>query len=371
MIKIVHTADLHFGLEYGRFPTISDKLKEERLRALRLIVQRANTEQAHAIVIAGDLFEKLTIPQKLVKEVKAVLAEFKGSVIVIPGNHDWYNASADDNKLWTAFVNAPGDNVHFLKDLVPFTFSLNEKTVVFYPCGCHQKHSNENRIGWVQKIEKLVDKVHIGIAHGNVDGYGLDEEGNYFGMSLQELKDAGVDCWLLGHIHASYPTGDSAGHEIFFFAGNPCQDSWKTERTGGSWLIEIDNEKQVKATRWSHKGIYFRDRPFLVNNPNDVQSVLLALQSMDAGQTVLRLNVSGTLTEEELQDAKMQMTALAERFLYAEVIWNVSLKITSEDINKLYVKDSVSHALLTNLSQNEQDQLALQLAYQTIKNLSK
>lgn len=371
MIKIVHTADLHFGLEHGRFPAISDKLREERLRALQLIVQRANTEQADAIVIAGDLFEKLTLPQKLVKEVKAVLAEFNSHVIIIPGNHDWYNALADENKLWTTFVNAPGSNIHFLSELAPFTCTLNEKDVVFYPCGCHQKHCDQNRIAWVQQLEKQADKIHIGIAHGNVDGYGLDEEGNYFEMSLQELKETGMDCWLLGHIHAPYPIGDTAGHEVFFFAGNHCAESWKNERTGGAWLIEIDDAKKVCASRWNHSGICFRDRIVFVSSLNDLQSVLSELRGIDPDQTVLRLTLRGSLTEEELQEAKMQINAMAETFLYAETIWNIGLKITSDAINKMYVKDTIPHTLLTNLSKSEEDQLARQLAYETIKNLSR
>jgi DNA repair exonuclease SbcCD nuclease subunit len=371
MIKIVHIADLHFGLEHGRFPAISDKLKEERLRALKLIVERANTEKTHAIVIAGDLFDKLNVSHKLVKEVKAVLAGFEQQVIVIPGNHDWYNASADENKLWSWFIDAPGDNVHFLKDLKSFATTLDDKEVIFYPCGCHQKHCNENRIGWVSQADKPADKIHIGIAHGNVEGYGLDEEGNYFGMTLRELKEAGMDCWLLGHIHAPYPAAEAAGHEMFFFAGIHCADSWKSERPGGAWLIEIDNDKKIKGTRWSHSGIRFTDRTVHIDNSNDLQAAVSNLKSLDADQTVLRLTLTGSLTEEEADSARTRIKDVAETFLHADIIWNIRLKITADAINRLYPPDSIPHTLLTSLSGSEEDRLAMQLAYETIKSLSR
>jgi DNA repair exonuclease SbcCD nuclease subunit len=371
MIKIVHIADLHFGLEHGRFPAISDKLKEERFRALKLVIQRANEEHAHAIVIAGDLFDKLNVAQRLVKEVKAILAGFEGQVIVIPGNHDWYNASADENKLWSWFIDAPGDNVHFLKDLKSYEIALADKEIVFYPCGCHQKHCDENRIAWVRDVEKPSHKIHVGIAHGNVEGYGLDEEGNYFGMTVQELKQAEMDCWLLGHIHAPYPSHDAAGHEVFFFAGIHCADSWKSERPGGAWLIEIDDKKQIKGTRWSHSGIRFIDRTLHIDNANDLQKAITTLKSFNAQQTVLRLTLTGSLTEEEADDARGGINALTETFLHADLTWNIRLKITADAIDKLYPADSIPHTLLTTLSGTEEDRLAMQLAYETIKSLSK
>jgi DNA repair exonuclease SbcCD nuclease subunit len=370
MVKIVHTADLHLGLEFSRFPSISDTLKQERIDALKLIIQRSNSEGAHAVVIAGDLFDKLSISRKLVNEAKDILAHFDGEVIVIPGNHDWYNASAEDNKMWTYFIDAPGKNVHFLKETKPFRCTLNEQEVVFYPCGCHQKHSTENRIAWVRESEKQSQTINIGIAHGNVDGYGLDEEGNYFGMSVKELKESGMDCWLLGHIHAPYPTGETAAHETFYLAGNHCSESWKSERPGGAWLIEIDNNKQIIGSRWNHTGICFRDIRYDINDLNDLQFVLAKLKGMNVGKTVLRLTLQGSLTEDEMQQAKSETKSLIQTFLHAEPIWKIGLKITSADIDKLYVEDSIPYALLTALSQKEEDSLAMQLAYEMIKNLS-
>jgi len=369
MIKILHTADLHFGLEFSRFPTISDKLKEERFKALETLVQWSNDNTADVFVVAGDLFEKLSVSHKIVKRVKEILSKFRGDLIVIPGNHDWYNSSAD-NKMWTWFLDAPGSNVHFLKDLKSFRLSINNRDVIFYPCGCHQKHCNENRIDWVNKEVKEDEAVQIGIAHGNVEGYGLDDEGDYFPMTESELKQSGVDCWLLGHIHAPYPRTADAGHEILFFAGNHCADNWKSERSGGAWLIQIDDNKKVKATRWNHNGICFKDRAYQITNISDVQQTISELKDMDPSNTVLRVVFNGALAEQELDDAKIQLMAVLDEFLYNDPQWNITLKITAEDIDRLYVKDSISHQLLSNLAQTD-DPLAMQLAYQTIKNLSK
>ena len=369
MIKIVHTADLHFGLPFNRYPTVAERLKEERLKALKALVQHGNNETAHCFVVAGDLFDSRTVSSSLVKEVKAALSTFNGVVFVIPGNHDWYNESANENKIWKWFEDAPGSNIHFLKEWTPYTFTLNHQDVAFYACGCHQKHSDENLLGWVQEAEKNSAIINIGIAHGNVEGFGLDDEGCYFNMTAQELSEAGLDCWLLGHIHAPHPTGNTAGHEPFFFAGNHCPDSWKTERSGGAWLIEIDDDKKSKGTRWNYDGICFRDRSFIVHHPNDVERIIRELREMDTSQTVLRLYVSGSLTEEEGEEARRQIEEAIAAFLYKDFNWQVGLTITAAAIDKLYVEGSIPHTLLTTLSQAD-DSLAMQLAYQTIKTLA-
>jgi DNA repair protein SbcD/Mre11 len=371
MIKIIHTADLHFGLAFNRYPTVAERLKEERLKALKALVEHGNTAEAHGFVVAGDLFDSRTVSLNLVKEVKSALSAFNGDVFVIPGNHDWYNQSANENKIWKWFEDAPGANVHFLKQWTPYTFTLNHRDVTFYPCGCHQKHSDDNLLGWVQEAKKNSACINIGIAHGNVEGFGLDDEGRYFNMTGQELAGAGVDCWLLGHIHAPHPTGTTAGHETFFFAGNHCPDSWKTDRLGGAWLIDIDDDKNVKGTRWNHAGICFKDRSIFVNHPNDLDGLIRQLQDMDASQTIIRLSVVGALTEEEREEGRARVEEVLVHFLYYEPNWwQVGLKITSAAINRLYVDGSVPHILLTNLSKSD-DNLAMQLAYQTIKTLAR
>ena len=368
MIKIVHTGDLHIGLEFSRYPGISDRLKKERLDSLKTIVDRANRENAHALVVAGDLFEKLSVPQKLVKEVRSILATFNGEVIIIPGNHDWYNKDADDNKVWDWFIDGAGANIHFLYELKPFTCTLNEQELVFYPCGCHQKHSDTNRIGWIANEELNKETINIGLAHGNVDGYGLDEEGNYFGMSIEELRNAGMLTWLLGHIHAPYPVTETAGQELFFFSGNHCADSWRSERPGGCWLMEISDDRKVKATRWQHQGIIFKDRQYTVNNLTDVEACLQEIRSFDAGNTVLRVKFNGALPEQEVEPVKKELEVILQQFLYQELRWEVKLHITPELIDKLYVKGSIGHGLQTKLAAAD-DKLGMQLAYDLIKNL--
>ena len=187
-------------------------------------------------------------------------------------------------------------------------------------------------------------------------------------MSIEELRNAGMLTWLLGHIHAPYPVTETAGQELFFFSGNHCADSWRSERPGGCWLMEISDDRKVKATRWQHQGIIFKDRQYTVNNLTDVEACLQEIRSFDAGNTVLRVKFNGALPEQEVEPVKKELEVILQQFLYQELRWEVKLHITPELIDKLYVKGSIGHGLQTKLAAAD-DKLGMQLAYDLIKNL--
>ena len=59
--RILHTADNHIGISFGRYPeSTQGRLIEERFTALERIVATANECEAHFLVVAGDLFDKQT-----------------------------------------------------------------------------------------------------------------------------------------------------------------------------------------------------------------------------------------------------------------------------------------------------------------------
>ncbi len=62
--------------------------RPERLDALREVIARASETGAHALLIPGDLFDDPASADALRPEVRRLLEEFPGSVLLLPGNHD-------------------------------------------------------------------------------------------------------------------------------------------------------------------------------------------------------------------------------------------------------------------------------------------
>ncbi len=240
-IRIYHTADNHIGLSFVQYAEPArDRLVAERFAALERMVADANVRQAHFFVVAGDLFDKTTVTAKDIKRSVDVLSRFEGvAVLVLAGNHDY--CEGPESKLWATFRKA-AENTCVLSLTEPGTknFSVDEHAVKFYACPCPVKHSATPMTDWVAAEQKESGMLHIGLAHGNVDGLGRDTGQNYFNMTESDLRAAGLHIWLLGHIHVPAPRPGFAGTPTFFMPGIPTPDSVKCKHPGHAWWIELD-----------------------------------------------------------------------------------------------------------------------------------
>lgn len=77
MPRLVHTADVHLHPD-----------APERRDALAAVLERAESADAHAVTIGGDLFEDEVAAERLRPELRSLFADRPFPVVVIPGNHD-------------------------------------------------------------------------------------------------------------------------------------------------------------------------------------------------------------------------------------------------------------------------------------------
>ena len=76
--------------------------------------------------------------------------------------------------------------------------------------------------------EKDPDKIHIGIAHGSIEGVSPDFDQQYFPMTKRELNISGVDIWLMGHTHITWPKKPGK-KDIVFNPGTPEPDGFRLQ----------------------------------------------------------------------------------------------------------------------------------------------
>lgn len=368
-VRIMHTADNHIGIEFRNRPLLRDRLKRERMDALVRIVTAANDRNCHFLVVAGDLFDSVNVPQKLIREVCEILRGFRGEVLVVPGNHDFYEGA--DSRIWRHFMDAStGSNLHLLVEYAPVTFHADGREVVFYPCHCPSKHGEQHVIGWVAETPKGSDALHIGIAHGNVEGLGRDDEGNYFNMSQDDLRSAGVACWLLGHIHAPSPQPGYLGRDLFFMPGTHTPEHVKRWTEGYAWDIEFDDASAVRFDRFRSGGILFQRMERRLYSESDISMLGEALRQPQESVTVLDLRLGGRLSEEELAQLTQLEEELKLRYLDVSLQTDIEKRIDSARISREFADGTYPHRMLSSLSHDTGDSQALQLAYDIIKSLN-
>lgn len=372
MLKIFVTGDNHLGLRYANYSE-SAKLVEARISAFSGMVAAANAENCGLFVITGDLFDNTYgTTQRDIRRLLDMLAEFCGTVVVLPGNHDFYDKDA---KVWRYFRDAieSKDNVMLITDFRPYEVKVGEDTVVLYPALCKSLHSEsgKNNLGWIKEQNIVPDGTYrIGLAHGAVEGETIDREATYFLMKRAELESIPVDAWLIGHTHVPFPhnlkTDEYTEGERIFNAGTHVQTDVACNTEGCCFIVEISKDKRVRAKKIISGDLRFY-RIHIALSAGEMENILKRELADIGNNSVVKLILSGAVNFAEYDNRKEILEGLLNRFIegtYDDD--NLSKLISKEIIDAEFPETSFSAKLLTDLIENPKE---AQLAYELLKSL--
>lgn len=91
MLRILHLADVHIGASMTAFGDAAEARRRSVLDAFRRLPEHARREDAHAVLVAGDVFDRPEPDPEsraAVAETFARIVEDGRPVFVVPGNHD-------------------------------------------------------------------------------------------------------------------------------------------------------------------------------------------------------------------------------------------------------------------------------------------
>lgn len=371
MIRIFVTGDNHIGLKYASHEQAA-VLASSRTAAFEGMVQTANQENCALFAITGDLFDNIySITKKEIKALLDMLSCFKGTVVVLPGNHDYYDK---DVKVWQYFkdVMASYDNIKLLADYRPYEISANGEDVVLYPALCTSMHSapSQNNLGWIKETEIKNDGAyHIGIAHGAVEGETIDNEGRYFLMKRSELESIPVDAWLIGHTHVPFPrnlTNTFSSSDKIFNAGTHVQTDVSCNTEGQCFIVEIADDKTVRAKKVVSGNLRFY-RKNIHLTAGEMESILSRELADISDASVVDVILTGAVSAAEYSNRDNIVETVLSRFV--EGTYNdyaLSKLISKELIESEFPETSFSAGLLTSLLDNPKE---AQLAYELLTSL--
>jgi DNA repair protein SbcD/Mre11 len=365
MIKIIHTADNHLGMKFnGRSysEAVRQYLVDNRFDALAKLVEIANSKRADLFVIAGDLFDTVNMQVNQIKKTAEILNRFSGTVLVLPGNHDYFEEST--NGLWQKLNNyLKQEQVVILSKSQPYNCTIGEHEIIVFPGPCSSKHSYTNAIDWIEATG-TENAITIGLAHGHVPGYGPGSD-CYFNMEEAELASKHLDLWLLGHIHVPFPKNYATNKPNFLYSGTHAADGFDCSHNGNAWYMEMD-QNDFRLEPIVCNDVSFKEMKTGLTTEADLQGLDQELSKFADKKTLLKLSISGRLNEGLLQLLQQRIDAYRELFLYLEVDNKVKMDLDPEYIDRQFKEDSLPHQLLTQLSTNPDDYLALQVAFELI-----
>ena len=209
MVKILHAADFHLD---SAFTGLSARQAVERRarsrQAVAELVDYGNDHGAQLLLLAGDLFDSGDLYGQTAGELAKALGEFRGQVVIAPGNHDYYSAqSAWDTQLWP-------ENVHIFTGEALTYFDFPEYGCRVYGAAFTAPECTQS--GILAEIQKEPDRVNIGLLHGDV---GV-RESRYRPVSVAEIRSSGLAYLALGHVHA-YSGLQRTGDTVWAYPGCP------------------------------------------------------------------------------------------------------------------------------------------------------
>lgn len=233
-MKFIHLSDLHLGKRLNGF-----SLLEDQAYILKQITEIVKNQQADALIIAGDVYDKTVPSAESVALFDSFLSEITAicpHIFIISGNHDSPERIAfgshimeksgvhlspvyDGNVVPTVLRDSYGDvNVYML----PFVKPANARR--FFPEISIESYTDAVKTA-VDKMEIDVNKRNILITHQFVTGASVcDSEEHSVGGTdnVDGSVFEGFDYVALGHIHSP----QNVGSERIRYCGTPLKYSF-------------------------------------------------------------------------------------------------------------------------------------------------
>lgn len=227
MIRFLHTADLHLGKPFGRFPEdLRGRLREARHASIARLAAAARAQRAPDILVAGDLFDSQTPSPATVRQALHAMAAEPGiRWWLLPGNHD--SLAAGD--LWQRIARDAPPNVRPLPTPEPMEIAPG---AFLLPAPCTQRRPGRDLTAGMAPAPTPAGAIRIGLAHGAVQSF--SEDGNPALIPPDRAETAGLAFLALGDWHGQLRIGPRT-----WYAGAPEADGFKHAAAPGALLVDL------------------------------------------------------------------------------------------------------------------------------------
>lgn len=325
MIRLLHTADIHFGKKFvhlgERGPAQRKAIKDAFSRVVDLAIER----EVHGVLLAGDIFDSHRVSeldfQFFVKELTRLSKEGVYS-FVIAGNHDYL-----------------GDGSVFLRD----EFRNNEKIVFFdqdktrvvipefdltvFGASCTSKKSTKSPLSL---FDSSFDTKHgVAVIHGS---FAIPEKHtpDSYPFTLQEIENSGLDYIACGDWHSQLELPSKRTKAAY--SGSPEVLDFDQTGSGGVLLVEIDSAVEIEPI---HVGKYqFAELELdLTGRENPVDFIEREVAILSGQNMIVSVSLLGVLSPSQLISAARLEEQFQEDFYSIRIEDRTSIEITDEALS--------------------------------------
>jgi DNA repair exonuclease SbcCD nuclease subunit len=345
-LKFVHTADWQLGKPFAGIQEEEKRIlvQQERLNVLHRIGQIVRERQAEFVLVAGDIFDSPTPTRSLVAAACGAIGSMKVPVYAIPGNHDHAGPGGVwGQKFFLSEQQQLAPNLHLL--LASEAVVLPQ--MVLFPCPLLRRHEAADPTSWLRSpaldIARFGDQPRILLAHGSVQGFAApdaDEESDEGVLpnqiDLGRLPADSFDYIALGDWHGTKRVSSKA-----WYAGTPELDRFpkgEGHDPGNILLVTAGRgvEPEVEPVRtarfgWHELSFHCAEDQALAR----LETAILDILGGRAGQDLLRLQLSGSLSLEAAGALERKLEAWNARLLRMKLLNQTTVAPSHTEIEAL------------------------------------
>lgn len=330
-MRLIVSADTHLGSPIRsaalRDPALGERLKQASRDTFRDIVDLAISENAGALILAGDIFDNefpdLRSRAFLVTHL-ARAASAGVPTILVRGNHDALLDHTAHGDL--------GPNIHLLHKGNP---TVEIAGVVFHGLSFDTSHVAKSLLP--DYPAPVAGQTNVGLMHTSLDGsVGHDP---YAPCAENDLMAHGYDLWCLGHIHI--PFERTSGSVLAVMPGIP-QPRHFGERFGGSVALVTLGDGAPVLERRSVGHLRFVEAKLDLTDCSDQSEVLQVIdRSLREAQapfcdTAVRLRViTARYSPDDIHALAIELLESIDRVFIDKVKSLVPAKATNDNADDL------------------------------------
>lgn len=209
-LRLVHTSDVHLASAASAGASGGDGSAEKA--AFRRVIETVLEERADILLIAGDFFDSNRVSRATLSFVEAQLGRLCCPVVLIPGNHDCYDAQSVYRRFDMRTI---GPNVHPLTAEDGEVVGFAELHLSVWGKGLVDHVPSNRPLAGVPRRDG--DHWFVGMAHGLFVEGRADLRSSL--ITPEEVANSGFDYLALGHAHVFRDV--SQGRTRACYAGSP------------------------------------------------------------------------------------------------------------------------------------------------------
>ncbi|AGX41608.1 metallophosphoesterase family protein [Clostridium saccharobutylicum] len=332
-IRILHTADIHFDTPFsGMTPNEALKSKEELKEVFEKIIQITNERKIDILLIAGDVFDNLSVNKSTLYFIKSCLEKINHvKIFISPGNHDPFN-----DKSFYSMIEWP-DNTHIFTEK-PERIILEELDTVVWGVGFDKPHINNSLLKDIQRIDGYNN---VMVLHGEITT--TKDSNDYNPITEEDIATSEMDYIALGHRH-KFSGIKKIKNTYYSYSGCPQGRGFDELDDKGVLFIEL-KEKFLESEfiRTSIRNYYEKQINIdgCFGNNEVKNKIINEISKEDRENNFYKVILTGEISEDFTLNEEFLQQLLSSEFYFVKIIDKTEIKLDMNELMKGYSIKSI------------------------------